>query len=231
VASFFVTGTDTGVGKTVASTALLAAARARGLCVAALKPLESGSTAADSDAARLADAAGLAVDEVALYRFADPVAPGVGAEREGIAIDFDRIWDRLDDVETRGSDLVLVEGAGGLLVPLGGGRTTADLVRELALPLIVVARDALGTINHTLLTVEVAIARGLPVAGIIVSRGTADPSAAEENLREIDRALAGDPPILGVLPFLHDRTTAALARAGDPLLARLLSLTEATSQQ
>jgi dethiobiotin synthetase len=161
---------------------------------------------------------------VSLYRFADPVAPGVAAEREGVVVDFERIWDRLQAIEARRPDLLLVEGAGGLLVPLGGGRSNADLARDLALPLLVVARDALGTVNHTLLTVEVAQARGLPVAGIIVSRATANPSAAQENLREIERALGGDPPLLGILPRIENWTAGALAAAADGILARLLSL-------
>ncbi len=171
----------------------------------------------------LAVAAGTSVQQVALYRFADPVAPGVAAEREGQVIDLDRIWDRLQTLEAGRPDLLLVEGAGGLLVPLGAGRTMADLVRELALPLIVVARDGLGTINHTLLTVEVAISRGLPVAGIVLSRTSRDSDAGQENLREIERALGGDPPVLGILPFLPERSTATLAHAGDPIVARLLA--------
>jgi dethiobiotin synthetase len=223
MASYFVTGTDTGVGKTVVSCALLAAARARGMSAAALKPLESGIGDTESDAARLAAAAGVTVDEVTLYRFRDPVAPGVAAEREGVTVDFERIWDRLQAIEARRPDLLLVEGAGGLLVPLGAGRTNADLVRELALPLLIVARDALGTINHTLLTVEVAQSRGLAIAGVIVSRATENHSATEENVREIERALAGDPPVLGILPFLAARSATVAASAADPILALLIA--------
>jgi dethiobiotin synthetase len=187
-----------------------------------MKPLEAGATAGESDAARLAEAAGVPVAEVALYRFADAVAPGVAAEREDQVIDFDRIWERLQALEARSPDLLLVEGAGGLLVPLGAGRSTADLIRELALPVIVVARDALGTINHTLLTVEVARARGIEVAGVIVSRGTESSKEAEENVREIERVLGGDPPVLGVLPFVRSWSDGALAALGAPLLDALL---------
>ena len=222
--SYFVTGTDTGVGKTVVTAAVLAAARKRGLSVACMKPVESGvGDDADSDACALAATAGLPVQQTALYRFADPVAPGVAAERVGKVIDFERIWDRLQALEAGRPDLLLVEGAGGLLVPLGAGRMMADLIRELALPLIVVARDGLGTINHTLLTVEVAVSRGLPVAGIVLSRTSRDPLDGQENLREIERALGGDPPVLGIVPYLSDRSPASLASAGDPIVARLLA--------
>jgi len=219
--SFFVTATDTAAGKTTASLAMLRSARRRGLKVACMKPVESGVSGGGGDAEALAEAAGVPAGDVAVYRLADPVAPGVAAARAGVDLDFAPIWERLRLLEAGHPDLLLVEGAGGLLVPLGGGRMIADLVGELGLPLLVVARDALGTINHTLLTVEAALARGLTVAGVILCQ-TEAARDGEDNLVEIERGLAGAAPVLGIVPHLLDRSAEALADAGDPILARLL---------
>jgi len=168
LSGFFVTGTDTAVGKTTVVAVLARALRARGLRVLAAKPVESGN---GDDAARIAAAAGHA--PVCRYRFAAPVAPGVAAEQAGLTIDFDLLAADLSAAWQRGgAQLALVEGAGGLLCPLGGRRTMADLAAHLGLPLLVVARAGLGTINHTLLTVAEAERRGLAVAGIVLSQVT-----------------------------------------------------------
>ena len=158
---YFVTGTDTGVGKTRVTSALAAQLRERGRHVIAAKPIESGG---GDDAESIARAAGH--PPICLYRFAPPIAPGVAAETEGRTIDFDAIARALAE---HPHDIMLVEGAGGLLCPLGGTRTMAELAAHLRLPLLLVARAGLGTINHTLLTVAEARRRGLEVAGVILS--------------------------------------------------------------
>lgn len=191
----FVTGTDTGVGKTYASCALLRALRARGLEVGAMKPVETGvGPEGPEDARRLAEACGAGdpLDEVCPQRFALPAAPPVAAAAEGRTVDLGAV--RTAYARLRGRHrLLLVEGAGGLLVPAAEGTSMAELAAELGLPLLVVARAALGTINHTLLTLAVARARGLAVAGVVVCHAdgpVSEPDAA--NLAALRRALGAD---------------------------------------
>lgn len=189
---WFVTGTDTGVGKTFVTAALARELRARGQRVAAIKPAESGCRRGPEglfaeDAETIAAAAGSwqAPDARCLYRFEEPVAPGVAAERTGTRIDLEAV---ARFVATAAADAarVLVEGAGGWLVPLGESRTIADLAERLAWPVVVVARATLGTINHSLLTVEAIERRGLEVAALILSQRPDDEArATESNADEI----------------------------------------------
>jgi dethiobiotin synthetase len=220
----FVTGTDTGVGKTTVAAGLLAAARKRGVTTAAMKPVESGwSEQGDAELLRAAAGNRHALALVRPYTFAAPVAPGVAAAAEAVEIDLSRIAQIARDMQAEAADLLLIEGAGGILVPLGGGHLMVDLARLLALPLLVVARDALGTINHTLLTVEAARARGLTVRGVILVSSQPDEGSrelTESNLREIERA--GGVTVIGRLPFLARRELSDLAAACEPLLAALL---------
>lgn len=223
----FVTGTDTGVGKTLVSCALVRAARMAGFKACGAKPIESGCVIEKAglqpvDAITLATAS--AVDWLVnecVFRFAEPVAPGVAAADAGVDIDLSSIDEIVVRLEQAFSDLVLIEGAGGLLVPLGRGRSIADLVRRLEAHLVVVGRGGLGTINHTLLTLEVAQARGLRVAGFVLSceRPDLDPSFVQRNRDEIERASGIS--CLGVLPWLDELTPSAVATAGLPLWERL----------
>jgi dethiobiotin synthetase len=201
LSGYFVTGTDTGVGKTRVTCALAAELRARGRRVIAAKPIESGG---GGDADSIARAAGH--PPICLYRFGPPIAPGVAAEAEGVAIDFDAIFRALAEYTLgphaqrgAGRDVtMLVEGAGGLLCPLGGLQTMADLAARLGLPLLIVARSGLGTINHTLLTLTEARRRGLEVAGIILSEVSSERTPDEPaNPAWIERL--GDVRILGRL--------------------------------
>jgi dethiobiotin synthetase len=221
--AFFVTGTDTGVGKTLVSAALLIAARRRGLAVAAMKPAESGCPRDADDALFPEDAAALwraagehqALTDVCPYRFEEPIAPGVAATHHGVEIDFSFLFNVFQEIRRGGADLVIVEGAGGLRVPFGGDATTADLVARFDVPLLVVARDGLGTINHTLLTVESARRSGLEVAGVILSASQPGGSMAfaQQNAAEIQRL--GDVAILGILPHVTDISQTTLATAAE----------------
>lgn len=215
------TGTDTGVGKTTVSCAILAAARARGLSVDALKPVETGCAADElgrmtaADALALAQATGHATEPRVLQMFRAPLAPSVAAELEGASVDLELIEAGLQRLRRARPDLLLVEGAGGLLVPLTDELDMAGLARLFALPLLVVARDGLGTINHTLLTLEVARHRGLEVAGVVLSAaqpGTARRDA-ERNALEISRR--GGARVLGILPHQADLAPPALARTAE----------------
>jgi dethiobiotin synthetase len=176
VRGFFVTGTDTAVGKTVVTGGLAAALRARGMRVATYKPVQSGALADDPDG----DAALLGAETT--YAFAAPLAPLVAAELEGRVVELEPIV-RAAERLAAAHDVLLVEGAGGLLVPLAPGLDVADLARALALPVVVVARAGLGTVNHVLLTLEAAKARGLTVAAVVLN-GEGDAST-EDNPRLI----------------------------------------------
>ncbi|MGZ3438301.1 MAG: dethiobiotin synthase [Polyangia bacterium] len=197
----FVTATDTGVGKTWVAGALVRAAVRRGLRVAAMKPCETGD---GDDGARLVAATGRALDDALArpYRFALPASPEVAARAEGRTIDLERIaaaYARL----TADADFTIVEGAGGLLVPVAPGVLMADLAARLDLPLLVVARAWLGTVNHTLLTLEAARARRLAVAGVVLCRAVASAGADEPTNPEAIAAY-GRVPLLGSFPHGTD---------------------------
>lgn len=174
--ALFVTGTDTGVGKTYVSQALIKGWRAQGLRVGVMKPCEtglkeSGVWGPPQDAEKLLSASGasLTLDEVCPFRFGEPMAPAEVAALEGGDVSFDTIESGFHAIAER-HDVTLVEGAGGLLVPYSGSLTAADLIARLKIPLIVVARIGLGTINHTCLTVEAVRARGLELLGVVFTR-------------------------------------------------------------
>jgi dethiobiotin synthetase len=205
----FVTGTDTGVGKTLVACALLRGFRARGIDVAAMKPIETGvGSAGPLDALALHEAAGGCDDleDVCPLRFELPAAPTVAARAEGRSVEAWAIQRAYERLRAR-HDCVIVEGAGGLLVPATEELSMADLARELDLPLLLVARAALGTINHTLLSLEAAVERGLAVAGVVISHAAGELSVADAAnlgaLRDaLGEALLGEVPPLpeGVLP-------------------------------
>jgi dethiobiotin synthetase len=182
VSGIFVTGTDTGVGKTVVAAGLAHALRFRGLVPGVFKPVQSGNLTSDrdGDAATLARLAGVDVSpaEVNVYAFPAPLAPLAAARLAGARVDLERLVERARSLES-GCDVLVAEGAGGLLVPLADTATVADLAVALGYPLVVVARAGLGTVNHTALTVEAARARGLAVAGVVLNadrRDLDDPS-------------------------------------------------------
>jgi len=201
----FVTGTDTGVGKTLVACALAAALRARGIDVGAMKPVETGvGPEGPSDAQALSAAARASdpLDAVCPQRFALPAAPSVAAAEAGCRVDLGAIR-RAFDALTRRHEWLVVEGAGGLLVPLHDDFTMGELARELELPLLVVARAALGTINHTRLTLEAAAARGLRVAGVVISHGAVPIAPADAaNLGALRGALGR--LLRGEIPTLAD---------------------------
>jgi dethiobiotin synthetase len=202
----FVTATDTGVGKTWVACALARAAARRGLRVAVMKPCETGD---GDDGARLLDAAGRPLDATLArpYQFHLPASPEVAARAEGVVVDVARIEAAFARL-TRDADFTLVEGAGGLLVPLAPGVLMADLAARLRLPLLIVARASLGTVNHALLTIEAARARNLPIAGVVMSRAV-DTAGLEEPTNPEAIAAYGRVPILGLFP--HGRDADAIA--------------------
>jgi dethiobiotin synthetase len=199
----FVTGTDTGVGKTLVALALVRELRARGLDVGAMKPIETGvGDEGPSDALALREAAGSAdaLEDVCPQRFTLPAAPAAAARAEGREVDLDAVRAAYSRLAAR-HDCIIAEGAGGLLVPLTRAASIAELARDLRLPLVVSARGRLGTINHTLLTLDAARSRKLSVAGVVVSHTEGHPSAAEARNLELLREALGS-LLVGEIPHL-----------------------------
>ena len=198
----FVTGTDTGVGKTYVASLIARELVAAGLKVGAYKPVCSGSDDRGvwRDVESLSAAIGdnFPLERICPQRFTAPLAPPVAARREGLHVDSHllrtgaRWWQ--DRVE-----LLLVEGVGGLLCPLTDEETVADLASDLGFPLVVVAHMALGTINHTLMTIEVAKHRGLRVARIVLNQASADAGDLASNTNAGEIAARVDVPLLGVV--------------------------------
>ena len=226
----FVTGTDTEVGKTAVAAALAHAFRRRGLSVGVMKPVATGCARrggrlVSEDAERLRRAAGASDphDLICPYRFEDPVAPLAALRSGGPPISLDRIEKSFCALAAR-HDLMLVEGIGGLLVPLDGRHTVADLARRLGLPVLVVARAGLGTINHTLLTIEAARSGGLDLLGVVFNRRGGKPSLAERTNPAIVRRL-GEVPVLGSVLRISSPLPASVAPhlRSDLLLKRLRS--------
>jgi dethiobiotin synthetase len=213
----FVTGTDTGVGKTVVAGALCAALAARGKRVAAFKPVvtgldeEAGKWPRDHELLAAAGGARQSPDDVSPLVFGPPVSPHHAAELAGTAIEPLELADAARAV-ARQADVLICEGVGGLLVPLTTGYLIRDLALELDLPVVVAARPGLGTINHTLLTLEAARAAGLEVAAVVITPWPEEPSDMERSNRETIETL-GDVRVCGLAATAPDR----LAEAGATL--------------
>jgi dethiobiotin synthetase len=215
VNGFFVTGTDTGVGKTFVTAGIVAALRARGLSVGAWKPVQSGCLPDDphADSSQLRSGAGLPDEstEIATFSFPEPLTPALAAKLAGVDLTLDALTCELPHKH------LLVEGAGGVFAPLTDDSLMIDLMVRLSLPIIIVARPGLGTISHSLLTIAALRDRGLHIAGIVFN-GYHDLPPEFANFTDLLRsphsvnceasnplyvAKFGDVPLLGRLPW-HD---------------------------
>jgi dethiobiotin synthetase len=202
VRGLFVTGTDTGVGKTVLSATLML--RYPEACY--WKPIQTGS---DDDTAEVRRLSGGRVISEGV-RLPDPVSPHLAAQRVEMCIDLDAL------AKPMRAAPVIVEGAGGVLVPINDSQTMADLMVMLGLPVIVAARSTLGTINHTLLTIEALRARSLRVAGVVmIGNGNADNRAAIEHY--------GNVPVVGEMPRFDPLTPESLRAWASKLPKDLLA--------
>jgi len=205
----FITGTDTGVGKTTVTSSLSAFLSLRKkMNVGVMKPFESGLSKRDKDllpwdAICLREASGSTddLDDISPYTFEAPLAPEVAASMEHIQIDMD-IVDRIFHKIMKKHDVVIIEGAGGVLVPIKKNFFYADLIKKWKAPTIIVSRLGLGTINHTLLTNNYLQSRGVKVLGVILNNddGTGD-LAAQTNPEVLKRYL--NVPILGTFPYIQ----------------------------
>lgn len=162
--SIFITGTDTNVGKTLVTTAIAVSLKNSGYSVGVFKPIQTGSFL-DTEFVKSTDKN--IITKVS-YSFKMPAAPSLAADFEDVVIDIDKILSDYEKLKSE-CDIVLVEGAGGILVPIKDDFLMRDLIKAMDLPLLIVARPDLGTINHTLLTIEAAKAKGIKILGIIIS--------------------------------------------------------------
>lgn len=220
-AGLFVTGTGTGVGKSVLAAALLAALRTRGIAVRALKPVITGlDEPADRDwppdHELLGLAAGRPAAEVTVAGYGPPVSPHLAAELSQRPVDLDALIAAARRLAADAdAEVVILEGVGGLLVPLSDRFDVRRLAVELDWPLLIAARPGLGTINHTLLTLEAARAVGLQVAAVVLTPWSASPDRIERsNLETIERL--GQVPV-ATLPHIDRASVAALGEAGSAL--------------
>ncbi|GCE48081.1 dethiobiotin synthetase [Thermosporothrix hazakensis] len=226
----FITGTDTGVGKTTISGMLAVTLRQQGMRVGVMKPVETGCQS-DEDGLQPQDSLLLRhlsrchapARTITPYCYAEPLAPALAAERAGESISLDHLIACYRQLEAE-HDIVLIEGAGGLLVPLTGQATFLTLIERLDVPLLVVARNVLGVINHTALTIRVA-RQSVPVLGILLNHPC---PASDEATRTNKEALMrwGGAPVLGEIPFLPEHTEETFLHYGsqiplEPLLSCL----------
>ncbi|SDT27033.1 dethiobiotin synthetase [Paenibacillaceae bacterium GAS479] len=229
IRGLFVTGTDTGVGKTVVTAAITAMLRAEGMNLGVWKPVQSGALigSGTTDAERLLKSTGIneSLEAVAPFTYEAPLAPMLAARQAGATL-------KLEDVIAAGLPLaaryeaLIVEGAGGVAVPLTENALVADLIAELSMPALIVARSGLGTVNHTLLTVSYLRQRGIPIVGVVLNDGESaeselndDPSVAA-NAQLIEQY--GGIGVLGRFPRVHAEATAEML---NQTARRTLSLT------
>ncbi|MBN2583511.1 MAG: dethiobiotin synthase [Planctomycetes bacterium] len=219
----FVTGTDTDVGKTVVAAGLVAAMKRAGYDVGVMKPIATGGAhrregLVSEDAEFLAHVcdAPEPLHVISPIVLREPLAPTVAARRAGITIDLDLVWQAWRLTSTV-HDVTVVEGIGGLMVPIADGYRVADLAAEFALPLVIVTRPNLGTINHTILTVDAARARGLNVKGLIINGLDADAAGIAEETCPAELARETGLPILAVVPK-DDQTDPREPSLGDAVI-------------
>lgn len=204
----FITGTDTGVGKTMVAATIIRTLRESGHRVGAYKPVCSGAEVGEDGAPVWTDIQALAAalgDDVPLekicpQRFAAPLAPPAAAALEGRRVDEPGLSAGVDSWRAS-AEILVVEGVGGLLCPLSDASTVADFAGRLGFPLVIVAALRLGAINQTLLTIEVARGRKLPIAGVLLNQVDPDDGASESSISQI--TALSEVPILGVVPRLE----------------------------
>jgi len=214
--AFFVTGTDTEIGKTTIAAGLLHAARMAGLSTAAAKPVASGCELTDAglrngDALALLGECSLPLryEQVNPLAFAPAIAPHLAAREVGVDLTVASLAEPVRAVLALGADFTLVEGAGGWRVPLAGEQSLSDLAIDLQLPVILVVGVRLGCINHALLSAEAILRDGLPLAGWVANLVDQHTSRLDDNLATLRERLPA--PCLGFVPYLSAATPAAVA--------------------
>lgn len=211
---FFVTGTDTGVGKTIISCGLAAVLKEKKVDVGVFKPLLSGISRnhpeSDTSLLKQMSQTSLSYEDITPFAFKEPLAPYVAAKLEGKVVDIEdvlRCWERIRERH----EYFIVEGAGGISVPLGENFLVSDLIKALQLPIVIVARPNLGTVNHIFLTVQYAKSMGLTIAGIVINGISDHPDSAEKTNPKLIEELC-DVPILGITPKLKEITKESIQK-------------------
>lgn len=203
---FFVTGTDTGVGKTVVCAALARCLMDGGMTVSVVKPFQTGclpGVVCDSEFVHRTIGKSFVPSLSSPCRLKEPLAPMMAARIEGAEIDVPKVMEIISE-QRRTHDAVIVEGAGGLMVPISEGYFMADFAAELGFKIVIAARAGLGTINHTILTVEAARARGLDVAGVVICGYPSQAGVCEEtNLAFLRSEGERVGKVAGVIPFIE----------------------------
>jgi dethiobiotin synthetase len=205
--SYFVTGTDTGIGKTIVSCALLSAYSARGNAVIGMKPVVTGRVCGEwADVKAIVAASSIAAPRewVNPYAFIPPISPHLAAKQAGMEIDIEIIRQAYCNLQ-KISDVVVVEGVGGIMAPLNDRNDVADMAYALDLPIILVVGMRLGCLNHALITEKVIQASGLKLAGWVANQIDPQMNSFDENLHTLKERL--NCPLLGVLPFERNVST------------------------
>ena len=205
---FFVTGTDTDVGKTIISSGLAAVLKEKKIDVGVFKPLLSGiareNPTSDTSLLKQLSQTSLSYEEITPFEFKEPLAPYVAGKLEGKSVGLEDVLSHWEKIREK-HEFFIVEGAGGISVPLGEGFLVSDLIKALQLPIVIVARPNLGTFNHIFLTVQYAKSLGLSIAGIVINGINDDPGLAEKTNPDLIEELCGV-PILGITPKLKEVT-------------------------
>jgi dethiobiotin synthetase len=225
----FITGTDTEVGKTFVSEGLIKAIREQGLSVCPMKPVETGcrlrrGRLIPDDTVRLIRASGVdeEIDLINPYRFNQPLAPSVAAEMKGKKINRKRIFSAYDRLSEK-YDITIVEGAGGVMAPVFKKYLFLDLINDLKLPLVIVSRPGLGTINHTLLTIEAVKNKGLNILGVIINYSVNIKKGLTEKTNPEVIEKLGRSPVLGIVPYLKNPSNRQTQIIFERIAAKILS--------
>lgn len=225
----FITGTDTGVGKTFVAVGLITALKKLGYSVCPMKPVETGCRSLNgrlvpADALKLICAA--EVDEplnsINPYRFRQPVAPAVAAGLEGVVINKQKIFSAYRQLSDK-YDITFVEGAGGIMVPIWRNYLFLDFIKDLKLPVVIVARLGLGTINHTLLSIEAARNRGINVLGVVLNDAlkTGNDISVKTNMQVIEHI--GRIPVMGKVAYFKNTRTYTYQKVFRQFAEKILS--------
>ena len=224
----FITGTDTGVGKTFVAGGIIKAIKEFGFSVCPMKPVETGcrmkrGKCVPGDTLKLIKASGVHEDTYVInpYRFKQPLAPSVAAELENIPLRKGKILTSYNYLSNK-YDFTVVEGAGGIMVPVYKNYLFLDLIKDLNVPLLVVAKPGLGTINHTVLTIQAAESRGIEIIGVIINYSTKiRKGLAEKTNPEIIERL-GRTPVLGVVAYSGDTSQTRIKKMFREIVEKIM---------
>lgn len=231
---FFITGTDTGVGKTFVTAGILRSLNAMGYKSCPMKPVETGCSIrggvlVPADALKLLEASGLSepIDTVNPYRFRHALAPSLAAEKDNAVISKKKIIAGYNRLKKK-YDFTIIEGAGGLMAPLYKKYLFMDLIKDMDIPLIIVARPGLGTINHTLLTLKAARDEGINVIGVILNHSMRASKDASVNSNPLMIRSIGNVDILGEVPFAANAGSVLLKNTFKNIVNNILSNNSST---